>query len=151
MQLIIHRGTQEIGGSCVELRTATNRILIDFGIPLVSCDLQPFDVNMLKGKTIEELKTQGILPDIKGLYKDEGKGIDGILISHSHFDHYGFLQYVNPEIPIYLSRGAGLLIEVSNIFIPTKFITNKKSMYLKLTGIKTRYLCLHEIIPSFRL
>ncbi len=120
MNLIIHRGAHEIGGSCVELITATNRILIDFGIPLVNRDHQPFDANQLKGKSTGELKTQGILPDIKGLYKDEQKGIDGILLSHSHLDHYGFLQYVNPEIPIYLSQGADLLIEASNIFVPTK-------------------------------
>jgi len=120
MQLIIHRGTREIGGSCVELKTANNRILIDFGIPLVFRDHQPFDANQLKDKSIQELTAQGILPDIKGLYKNEQEGIDGILISHSHLDHYGFLQYVNPEIPIYLSQGADLLIEVSNIFVPTK-------------------------------
>ena len=135
MLLIIHRGTREIGGSCVELKTANNRILIDFGIPLVTRDRQPFDANLLKGKTIQDLKAQGILPDIKGLYKDEKKGIDGILISHSHLDHYGFLQYVNPEIPIYLSKGAELLIEVSNSFVPTKVgklstrgISNKKQL-----------------------
>ncbi len=133
MKLIIHRGTKEIGGSCVEVRTASNRILIDFGIPLVSRDHQPFDANLLKGKTIQDLRAQSILPDIKGLYRDEKKEIDGILISHSHLDHYGFLQYVNPEIPIYLSQGAGILIDVSNIFVPTKvgklntnIISNKK-------------------------
>jgi ribonuclease J len=133
MKLIIHRGTHEIGGSCVELKAGNNRILIDFGIPLVTRDHKPFDSNSLKGKTIQDLKTQGILPDIKGLYKDEKKEIDGILISHSHLDHYGFLQYVNPEIPIYLSQGAGILIDVSNIFVPTKVgklntnvISNKK-------------------------
>jgi len=135
MKLIIHRGTHEIGGSCVELITATNRILIDFGIPLVSRDHQPFDINQLRGKSLQELKKQKILPDIKGLYKDEEKGIDGILISHSHLDHYGFLQYVNQEIPIYLSKGAELLIEVSNSFIPTKVgklntrvVSNKKQL-----------------------
>ena len=133
MQIIIHRGTHEIGGSCVELKAGNNRILIDFGIPLVARDHKPFDSNSLKGKTIKDLKAQGILPDIKGLYKDEEKGIDGILISHSHLDHYGFLQYVNPEIPIYLSQGAGILIDVSNIFVPTKvgklntnIVTSKK-------------------------
>lgn len=133
MNLIIHRGTHEIGGSCVELKAGNNRILIDFGIPLVTRDHKPFDANLLKGKTIQDLKAQGILPDIKGLYKDEKKEIDGILISHSHLDHYGFLQYVNPEIPIYLSQGAGILIDVSNIFVPTKVgklntnvISNKK-------------------------
>lgn len=120
MKLIIHRGTKEIGGSCVELKTANNRILIDFGIPLISHDQQPFDINQIKGKSIEELRVRCILPDIKGLYKGEEKGIDGILISHSHLDHYGFLQYVNQEIPVYLSQGACALIGVSNIFVPTK-------------------------------
>jgi len=115
MKLIIHRGTKEIGGSCVELSAGNGRILIDFGIPLVTRDHKPFDSNSLKGKTIQDLKAQCILPDIKGLYKDEEKGIDGILISHSHLDHYGFLQYVNPEIPVYLSQGAGILIDVSNM------------------------------------
>lgn len=120
MKLIIHRGTKEIGGSCVELKSVSNRILIDFGIPLVSRGQQPFDINQLKGKSICELKAQKILPDINGLYKDETKGIDGIFISHSHLDHYGFLQYVNPEIPVYLSQGAKILIEASTIFVPTK-------------------------------
>lgn len=120
MRLIIHRGTREIGGSCVELETRKSRVLIDFGIPLVSANGQPFDTSQLKNKSIPQLKAEGILPNISGLYKDEQKGIDGILISHSHLDHYGFLQYVNPEIPVYLSQGASLLIEVSNIFIPTK-------------------------------
>lgn len=133
MKIIIHRGTHEIGGSCVELETGNNRILIDFGIPLVTRDHKPFDSNSLKGKTIQDLKAHDILPDIKGLYKDEKKEIDGILISHSHLDHYGFLQYVNPEIPICLSHGANSLIDVSNIFVPTKvgklntkIIDNKK-------------------------
>ena len=29
----IHRGTKEIGGSCVEVWTESTRILLDFGIP----------------------------------------------------------------------------------------------------------------------
>ena len=120
MKLTIHRGTKEIGGSCVELKIANNRILIDFGMPLVTRDHKPFDANLLKGKTVQELKGQGVLPDIKGLYRDEEKSIAGILISHSHLDHYGFLQYVNPEVPIYLSQGAEQLINISNIFVPTK-------------------------------
>ncbi|GAG83422.1 unnamed protein product, partial [marine sediment metagenome] len=59
-------------------------------------------------------------PDIKGLYRDEEKAIDGILISHSHMDHYGFLKFVNPDIPIYMSEGAKILVEISDIFIPYK-------------------------------
>ena len=33
MILTIHRGTHEIGGSCVEIRTDKAKILIDLGMP----------------------------------------------------------------------------------------------------------------------
>lgn len=120
MQLIIHRGTKEIGGSCVELVTARSRILIDFGMPLVSAERKPFDSKALAGKSPEELKRLGVLPSIKGLYRDEEKAVDAILISHSHMDHYGLLGYVHPDIPIYTSEGARILMEVSNIFTPCR-------------------------------
>ena len=120
MQLIIHRGTKEIGGSCVELQAAKTRILIDFGMPLVDEKREPFDASLLRGKSIAQLKETKILPDIKGLYQDEPKGINAILISHSHQDHYGLLDYANPDIPLYMSQGVKALIEVSNIFIHNK-------------------------------
>ena len=120
MKLTIHRGTQEIGGSCVELCTANSRILIDFGMPLVDSKGGRFDSNVLKDKTVQDLKELGLLPEIKGLYRGEEKSIDGILVSHSHMDHYGFLSYVNPDIPIYMSEGAKILVEISDIFIPHK-------------------------------
>ena len=117
MQLTIHRGTKEIGGSCVELQSQNSRILIDFGMPLVDSDGERFDSKSLKGKTREVLVQSNILPNIKGLYKGDSKSIDGILISHSHLDHYGFLEHVNPDIPIYTSQGAKELIDITNIFI----------------------------------
>ncbi len=120
MQLIIHRGTQEIGGSCVELKTDKTRVLIDFGMPLVNPDKEPFDAKILVNKSIEDLRDLKILPDIKGLYKKEEGLIDAILISHSHPDHYGFLNYVHPDIPIYMSQGAKELIELSSLFTPNK-------------------------------
>ncbi|MDD5269928.1 MAG: MBL fold metallo-hydrolase [Candidatus Omnitrophica bacterium] len=94
MQLIIHRGTREIGGSCVELKTDKTRILIDFGLPLDA-----------------EIQQKPAYPKIQP---------DAILISHSHMDHYGLLSYSHPDIPVYMSQGAKELIEVSNIFTPNK-------------------------------
>ena len=121
MKLIIHRGTEEIGGSCVELRANNSSILLDFGLPLVSSQKdQPFDAKTLEGKSIEELKRAGILPNIVGLYRKENEKVAAIFISHSHMDHYGLLSYVNPEIPIYMSEGAKELVEISNIFTPNK-------------------------------
>jgi len=154
MKLIIHRGTQEIGGSCVELSAANTRILIDFGMPLVDKKREKFDSAILKGKSVEELKSLSILPEIKGLYKDEEKSIDAILISHSHLDHYGFLNYVHPDIPVYLSVGAKELIDVTNIFIygglknlNIKLINNKQSLTIKDFKI-TPYLVDHSAFDA---
>jgi len=103
-------------------------------MPLVTSTKEPFDSKLLIGKSIEDLKRLKVLPDIKGLYKDEERQINAILISHSHLDHYGLLNYVHKDIPVYMSVGASELIEVSNIFTPNKLnkinakiINNKKS------------------------
>lgn len=120
MKIIIHRGTAEIGGTCVEVFTERSRIVIDFGLPLVSAKKEPFDSKALIGKSSEELRRLKILPGVSGLYKDEVRTVDAILISHSHMDHYGLLRYVHPGIPIYMSDGAKTLIEVSDIFTPHK-------------------------------
>ena len=120
MKLTIHRGTREIGGSCVELKTNKTRLLIDFGIPLVTSQNERFDSKVLFGKSIEELKALKVLPDIKGLYRNETKEIDAILISHSHPDHYGLLNYAHPDISVYISQGAKELIDISSIFTPIK-------------------------------
>lgn len=132
MQLTIYRGTHEIGGSCVELTTDKTRLLIDFGIPLVTLQHERFDSRILIGKSVEELKKLKILPNIKGLYRTEEKEVDAILISHSHPDHYGLLNYVHPDIPVYMSQGAKELIEISSIFTPNKL------NYLNTNAIDTR-------------
>lgn len=116
MNLIIHRGASEIGGTCVELSTEGTRILIDFGTPLTTNLGAEFDENMLKGASASSLINKKILPPVKGLYKDEKPTVDAVLISHSHKDHYGFLKYINPEIPVCISDGSKKLIDVSNIF-----------------------------------
>ena len=120
MKLIIHRGTKEIGGSCVELESEKARIIIDLGMPLVNDRNERFDSNIIEGKSIPELIENRTLPKINGLYDGEQKEIDAVLISHPHQDHYGLLRYINHEIPVYLSKGAFALIQASDIFIPTK-------------------------------
>ena len=35
VKIIVHRGTEEIGGNCVEVRTDSTRIILDVGMPLV--------------------------------------------------------------------------------------------------------------------
>lgn len=154
MKLIIHRGTKEIGGSCAELKTDNTRVLIDIGIPLVDAQKERFDTRRLVGKSIEDLKKIKVLPDIQGLYKGEQKSIDTILISHSHPDHYGLLNYVHPDIPIYMSEGTKELIEISSIFTLSKVgrinvkIINSKSLFKIGEFTITPYLVDHSAFDA---
>lgn len=88
MRIIIHRGTKEIGGTCVEIKTDQTRILIDFGMPLSDGQGGDFSEQILENKSIDELIEKRILYPIKGLYNNSSPQIDAILISHSHKDHY---------------------------------------------------------------
>jgi len=155
MKIIIHRGTKEIGGSCVELMTDSSRIMIDFGMPLVDSKKQPFDSKSIAGKSIEELKDKKILPNVKGLYKNEKSQIDAILISHSHLDHYGLLDFANNEIPVCISQGAKELVEATNIFLNknvqllnTQIIKHLSPFHIKDFKI-TPYLVDHSAFDAF--
>lgn len=101
MKLIIHRGNREIGGSCIELQSNHSRILLDYGLPLpqLKNDLEEND-----------------LIDIKGLYVGEEVSFDAILLSHPHIDHYGLFSHINPEIPVYLSKGCHEIIKIAHYF-----------------------------------
>jgi len=118
MHFIIHRGTKEIGGSCVELWTDKTRIVIDIGMPLVEKDRNEFDFTKYQKLSPNELINKGILPKIDGFYANAEKLIDGVLISHPHIDHYGFSSYLHPETKYYLGEATHKIIELTSIFTP---------------------------------
>ena len=116
MKFKIHRGTKEIGGSCVEVWTANTRILLDFGMPLVNQDGSEFNFNDYKKLATKELVEKGVLPNIKGIYNDSEKLVDGVIISHPHLDHIGLINYVDKNVQCYLGEACHELIKIGNIF-----------------------------------
>jgi ribonuclease J len=116
MYFKIHRGTKEIGGSCVEVWTDSTRILLDFGMPLIGKDGKEFDFNKYKHFDIPELIKQGVLPDVRGLYNSSEKLIDGMIISHPHQDHYGLFNYIDKNVKCYLGEATHKIIELNNLF-----------------------------------
>ena len=115
MKLTIHRGTKEIGGSCVEVSTATTRIVLDAGIPLVQSDRAPFDPKTMRGKSALELIQEKTIPNVQGLFT-AGPSPDAILLSHSHPDHAGLLHLTRPQIPIYATSGTSKMMLAAAIF-----------------------------------
>jgi ribonuclease J len=113
MKLTIHRGTHEIGGSCVELQAGTASILIDFGLPLA----EKYSGRIARNKSNERSLKDDLPPTLKGIY--DRAGFDAVLISHAHQDHYGLLSLVHPNIPVYLSKGTKELIELGFLFNQT--------------------------------
>ena len=116
MKLTIHRGTNEIGGTCIELQSGKNRILLDFGMPLVNKSGDSFNFKQYKSLSTPELIKQGILPNVQGAYS-ENPEIDGVIISHPHVDHYGLMQYLNSDIPIWLGKATHEILKLNNIFL----------------------------------
>lgn len=112
MNIIIHHGTHQIGGSAIEISTASTRIVLDFGNEL-SLDEKYMPINL----EIDGV-TKGILD------------CDGIVISHYHMDHLGQLTSALPEIPLYMGELSKEIAIISAEY-------QDKDLYLRLLGANT--------------
>ena len=112
MKIKIHRGTHQIGGSAIEISTASTRIILDFGNEL-SLDEKYTPINL----------------DIDGVTKGL-PDCDGIVISHYHMDHLGQLTSALPEIPLYMGE---LSKEIALIGAEYQ----DRCLYLRLLGANT--------------
>lgn len=120
MTLTIHRGTHEIGGSCIELVTATSRIFLDFGLPLVDREGKQLKFDKQANPTYKELVESGIAPTVPSLENEDDKPTY-LLLSHSHLDHYGLAPWLPDDIPVYASKGTKKLLEVALYFNQSTF------------------------------
>jgi len=87
MKVRIHRGTKQIGGTCVELLHEGRRIVLDFGLPL---DGDSADTSLVPQLTADDL--------------------EAILISHPHIDHYGLLHHAPHGTPVALGAAARRIV-----------------------------------------
>ena len=155
MNFKIHRGTKEIGGSCVEVWTENTKVLLDFGMPLVKKDGTSFDFGKYKTFNAKELIKRGVLPYIEGLYDDTSKLIDGVIISLSHQDHYGLSNFVHKDVKYFLGEATHKIIEISNLFLPQKVIIEDFTYFEKEKTFKigdvliTPYWADHSAFDSY--
>jgi len=99
LRLTVHRATNQIGGNCIEIASASGeRIILDVGRPLDA-----------------PRATTGLLP--KSL--DLEQRVEGVLISHPHQDHYGLLDELPAHWPVYSGHFAGKLIRLTTSIFGT--------------------------------
>jgi ribonuclease J len=96
MRLRIHRGAQEIGGNCIELKAAGKTLLLDLGMPLSVSSTA--DV---------------VLPAVSGLAYGKDENFLGVVLSHPHADHYGLLSKAARNTRIYLGQDAQRLLRAA--------------------------------------
>src|SRR5665648_544994 len=92
MQVRIHRGSREVGGSCVEVAA---------GRPLRA-----------------ERDEQVPLPDVPGLASGDDPSLLGVVVSHPHLDHYGLLDQVHPAVPVFAGAAAAAIVDAARWFSP---------------------------------
>ena len=127
MNFKIHRGTDEIGGSCVEVWTESTRIVVDFGMPLVNPDKTQFNSREIQNTSTFELVKNGVLPDIQGLYEKTSNIV--LILSHAHQDHYGLINYLPKDCNVYLGKATQKLIEITNIFTNQNFVISNPNHF----------------------
>lgn len=87
MKIIIHRGTNQIGGCLTELQSNSGtKILIDIGANLPDSE----------GNKKTEIELEGLT------YGESS--FEAIFITHYHGDHIGLYNKVNSNIPIYIGK-----------------------------------------------
>ncbi len=138
MRITVHRGSREIGGSCVELATAGARLILDLGLPLVDGSGEPFEFRP-DGRSAEQLAADGVLPDVAGVYAHDEPDVAGVVVSHAHLDHYGLAGYLHADVPVYASEGTAALIRITEGFLGRGPALPHIHVLAKRPGQKNRY------------
>ena len=127
----IHRGTQQIGGTCIELSCQGKRILLDLGLPLDVGEVDPVT----------------LLPPIPGLHAAD-PSLLALVLSHGHADHWGLAPHAGTVSPIVTGAATRRILRAAAAFVPRAVPLGTESDGLPdLEDRKTIYLGPFAITP----
>ena len=99
----IHRGAQQIGGTCIELAANGFRIALDLGLPLDAAEAGP-----------------ELMPDFAGL-RSPDSSLCAIVISHGHGDHWGLAPFA-VHVPLAMGAATRRILAAAAPFVPHPFV-----------------------------
>lgn len=97
MEILVHKGNHEIGGTCIQVTSGTTTILLDVGLPLSAASPQ-VNVSQLK--------------------------VDAVLVSHPHQDHYGLMNCLPQGTSVYIGELGKSLIDATNVLLGKECLGN---------------------------
>ena len=100
MRICVHRGTQEIGGTCVEIESQGKRLVLDVGLPLDAPDPETFPLHPVRG------------------FNAADESLLAVVISHPHQDHYGLAHRLPDETPFLIGKAAETILAAATLFSP---------------------------------
>ena len=139
MRVTTDRGTQEIGGSCIELESEGQRLVLDLRRPLWA------------GR--DEVVA---LPAVAGLAQPDPT-LAGVVISHAHLDHFGLSVGLTPTVPLYMGEAAHRMLREATFFtrgavppMPSGYLRHREPIYIGPFTV-TPYLNDHSAFDAYSL
>ena len=120
--LTFYGGVNEIGGNKILLEDKDTKVFLDFGKSF-SRRAAYFEeyLNPRTSNGIVDFLTMGLVPDIKGVYRDdlmvmagrkpEEPDIDAVLLTHAHADHADYISFLHEDIPIHMGSACHLILK----------------------------------------
>jgi ribonuclease J len=120
--LTFYGGVNEIGGNKILLEDKGTRVFLDFGKGF-SRRAKFFEeyINPRVANGIQDFLTMGLLPDVKGLYRDDlmkiaereilEPDVDAVLLTHAHSDHADYISFLHEKIPIYMGKTCHFILQ----------------------------------------
>ena len=153
LSLTFYGGVNEIGGNKVLLEDEGTSLFFDFGTPFAK--RYPYFEEYLKprpGVGLLDLLEMGLLPPLRGIYREDLSPreeiwqrfepsylhVDGVLLSHAHVDHSGYISFLKEDIPIYSTAMTAFIAKAMQDSGGTDF--EKEVCYLSPRVMKEGYL-----------
>lgn len=118
MRVCIHRGSKQIGGSCVEVESAGQRLIVDLGLPLDELGLITFNkvANWTKIKMDSDLK-----PEIIFLFANHNPRSSKLSTILNSPEIEGYDHSSNFDLKFYVSSFAGYALHADSMVTLSQF------------------------------